>query len=110
MTVNDIVKKIYEEPDRVRAEHRQDFVRNIVQRTLELAIGNLADDLVAARREHNASWTAVTVWMQGAKASGELTRIRIRQAPEWIAFERAESAWAAALAKLDAWIASEAKP
>lgn len=95
MTIDEIIQKIYEEryvdpkDPEIASYMRDKMIREVVQRTLELAIGGIAIDLVAARR----SWTAAN---DVAFEAGTMEA--------WRAFHQTEDAWRVALAKLDAWI------
>jgi hypothetical protein len=108
VTIDEIVQKIYEEryqgpKDPEIATYMRDvMIREVVVRALELATGSLAIDLVAARRDRAAAHEAVTSWMKEAGARGDL--VQAGQAPGWAAYERAEAAWHAVVAKLDGWI------
>ena len=92
-----------------RIRRRDGMVREVVQRTLELAIGGLADELVATRRARNIARDVA----HSTGASSEVGRpscLRSRAASLANAFHRSEAAWDAAVAKLDAWIARKERP
>lgn len=116
--IDAIAQKIYEEryqdpkhPE-IAMYLRDGMVREVVQRTLELLIGNLPTEvlveLIAAREARNETHAIVTSWMRTEGEHGEL--VQAGQAPGWSAYQRAEAAWSAALGKLDAWIAREEQP
>ncbi len=135
MTVDEIAQKIFEEryadpkhPE-IAMYLRDGMVREVVQRALELAIGDhafvlqsregrlrqvegaiqIAADLVEARHARNTARGVVTAWVEDASTRGGVM-VAETQAPSWQTYVLAEEAWTIVLAKLDAWIAGEEHP
>lgn len=112
MTIDQIVQKIYEEryqdpkDPELGTYMRDGMIREVVQRALALTIGGLATDLVAARRDLNATYERVASWLRDAAERGELVP-GADQAPDWDHYQRAEVAWNNVVGKLDAWIAGK---